>query len=382
MKNLRTLLFYGLLIVAAVFAALQSRRPGSGSRVASVDNAGPLGFRALFLLLQEEGHNARAQRASLTELPAGAQTVVLAGPVAREVSEPEQVALQKFVEAGGTLVYLFPLEGSPQVALEHWLQIHPSAFRLPDPLSSRRVLQIWQPRGPFSGLQSLGSSMPRALRLDALGAVAVAGDADEAFVAFLPQGHGAVYVFSSPDVGQNRWLDTGDNLAFWEALAMQGPLVFDEWHHVPPPPPPVSPALWAVLAQIGLLVLAVFWARGVRLGPARPVLPERHRSTREYLSSFGWLLRRAQVERELLASLRLRVRHTLWEEAAISPHVSPEEASLQWARLTGQPAERFRYWERAVTEASEIPTTARTFAELSTEGAHLEHSLRAGRRSQ
>jgi hypothetical protein len=384
LKNTGTLVFYGLLILAAAVIGLRARQPGSTSRVPSVTNPGPLGLKALFLFLEEGGHDVRSFFAPLTELPSTAKTVVLAGPVAREVSSEEVSALRRLVEGGGTLVYFLPSEGRPQTPLEDWLQIRPAPFRLPDRLSPEHTLEVWQARGPFSGLRALRtSSAPRALLLDAMGALAVAGEGEDAFVAYLPLGRGQVYVFSSPDVGQNRFLDQGDNLGFWDALARRGPLLFDEWHHQPPSPPPASPALWGVLGQLGLLAGAVFWSRGVRLGPPRPVVSERHRSTREYLASFGWLLRRGQVERELLASLKARVRRTLWEEAAISPHASSNEAALQWAQRTGELPERFLEWEQALDAAVVSPRIgARTFAQLTTDGARLEECLHAAAQAQ
>ena len=46
--------------------------------------------------------------APLTELPPAVRTVVIAAPAGREIDRDEVEALERFVTAGGTLVYLAP----------------------------------------------------------------------------------------------------------------------------------------------------------------------------------------------------------------------------------------------------------------------------------
>jgi hypothetical protein len=65
MKNLRTFLFFGLLITLAAALGLATREAQPESPLPSVDNPGPLGLRALYLYLQEGGTTVDAQHESL-----------------------------------------------------------------------------------------------------------------------------------------------------------------------------------------------------------------------------------------------------------------------------------------------------------------------------
>src|SRR5690242_13421556 len=123
MKNLRTFLFFGILITVAAAMGLATREAPPESTLPSVDNPGPLGLRALYLYLREGGAKAEAHRESLEALPPGVRTIVIAAPHARAVSPAEVENLERFVRAGGTLVFLTSREKKGQPALEQWLEL-------------------------------------------------------------------------------------------------------------------------------------------------------------------------------------------------------------------------------------------------------------------
>ena len=376
MKGWRAIALYGVLFLLAALASLKSSNAGNRDDVPSVANSDPRGIRALFLYLSETGKDVRRLDTSLEHLPPDLETVVLAGVEAREVTATERQALEAFVKRGHTLVYLtghnrdrIPSE------LAEWLRLRVTAWRPPSRLSAKRNLTVWHPVGPFAGMEHLQTSAARGIWVDLERAIPVAGDDLDTFVWYLPQEKGSVYAMAGTDFADNVSIAGADNIVFWDALAQRGPIAFDEWHHVVPTLPPASRALAASILQILVLVLIVFWARGVRLGPPRPELVERNRSTVEYLDSFAWLLRRARVEAELVRALKARVRRRLWETAQIPSTLSDADAALEWATRSDLPPDRFIQWAQRAELAQSRGATPGEFTRLSAEASVIERSV-------
>jgi hypothetical protein len=337
MKNLRTFLFFGLLITVAAAMGLATRQAAPESTLPSVDNPGPLGLRALYLYLRAGGASVEAHRDSLEALPSTARTVVLAAPQARSISSAEVESLERFVQAGGTLVFLTSREKAKgQPALEQWLELEQSSWL---GASSRGLPQddqdlggtsvdVWLPAGAARGSSAFRVSRDRGVRLAMAEAVPVAGLEDAVALWRLGLGQGEVYVAAGPDLAENRRLELLDNLRFWDALAARGPLVFDEFHHSEAPPPPLSRGLWVFALQCLAVGLLYVFARGTRFGAPRPQLPERHRSSLEYVQSMGWLARRSKVERELLPELARHLRQLMHDRLGI-PLALPEEETAR-----------------------------------------------------
>ncbi|MFP2933602.1 DUF4350 domain-containing protein [Pyxidicoccus sp. 3LG] len=277
---------------------------------------------------------------SLESLPEGTRTVVIAAPQGQPVSTEEVTALEHFVKAGGTLVYLSPRElGKHQAALEDWLRLETGPLL---PASSRGLdssltdaggttLDVWLPVGPLRGLSSLRVSQDRGVRVGHEDAMPLAGLGGSAAVWRWPLGSGEVYVLAGADLVENRRLELLDNLRFWDALAARGLFVFDEFHHQVPPPPPLSRGIWAFVAQVLAVGLLYAVSRGTRFGAPRPLLVERHRSALEYVRSMGWLMRRAKVERELLPELDRALRQQMQERLGIPIGLTDADAPGSWS---------------------------------------------------
>jgi len=343
MKNLRTFLFFGVLITLAVAMGLVTRAAPPESTIPSVDNPGSLGLRALYLYLREGGAKAEAHRESLEALPPGVRTVVIAAPQARAVSPEEVENLERFVQAGGTLVFLAPREKKGQPALEQWLELKrhswlgASARGLPQGEQDLggTTVDVWLSAGATRGLGGFRVSLEQGITLGLPDAVPVAGSKGAVALWRLGLGQGEVYVAAGPDLAENRRLELLDNLRFWDALAARGPMVFDEFHHSEVPPPPLSRGLWVFALQCLAVGALYVFARGTRLGAPRPQLPERHRSALEYAQSMGWLARRAKVERELLPEMARHLRQLMHERLGIPLALSEEEAARMLEQRSG-----------------------------------------------
>jgi hypothetical protein len=346
MKNLRTFLFFGVLITVAAAMGLVTREAPPESTLPSVDNPGPLGLRALYLYLREGGAKVEAHRESLEALPPDVRTVVIAAPQARTVSPAEVEALERFVRAGGTLVLLTSREEKKgQPALEQWLELEQHSWLgantqgLPQGEQDLggTTVGVWIPAGAARGMSSFRVSVDKGITLGLPEAVPVAGLKEAVALWRLALGQGEIYVAAGPDLAENRRLEMLDNLRFWDALAARGPMVFDEFHHSELPPPPLSRGLWVFALQCLAVGALYVFARGTRFGAPRPQLPERHRSALEYVQSMGWLARQAKVERELLPEMARHLRQLMQDRLGIPLALSEEEAARLLEQRSGIP---------------------------------------------
>lgn len=350
MKNLRTFLFFGLLVTLAAALGLATREAQPESPTPSVDNPGPLGLRALYLYLHEGGAIVTAHYDSLEALPSGTRTLVIPAPRGRAVSSAEVVALERFVRDGGTLVLLASREkDSGQPALDDWLKLERGPFLPAEgsglPQGEQDIggttVGFWLPAGAARGLSHLRVSRDRGVSVGLAEAVPLAGLSNSVALWRVGMGQGEIYVAAGADLAENRRLELLDNLRFWDALAARGPMLFDEFHHSVAPPPPLSRGLFVFAVQCIAVGGFYLVARGTRFGVPRPLLPERHRSSLEYVQSMGWLARRAKVERELLPELARQLRQLMQDRLGIPLALSEEEAARMLEQRCGIPAPHY-----------------------------------------
>lgn len=391
MKGLRTAAIYGVLITLAVAVGLAVEQSPRHSTVPSVENAGPLGIRALYLYLQESGASVRVLQEAFTELPEDVRTVVVAAPAGRKVTEQEAEALEAWVRRGGTLVYLASRGGkAPQPELDSWLGL--SSGRLLPPSSdglpteeqdfTGTTARVWVPVGAARGLERLRVTLDRGLAVGRLEAVPLAGAEGAAVLWRVPMEAGEVYVLAGADLAENRRLELLDNLRFWDALAARGPLAFDEYHHGAGPrkEPPSARGLWVFAAQCLVVGLLYVVSRGTRFGPPRPLLVEKHRSALEYVHSLGWLARRSKVERELVPELARRLRRLMHERLGIPLSLPEDEAARALEQTCGLPAADYLEAREDLVRTMELPLISpKDYARLARRYARLENLL-TGRR--
>ncbi|WNG27520.1 DUF4350 domain-containing protein [Cystobacter fuscus] len=345
MKTARLVAFYGVLVTLALALGLATNQAPPPSTRPSVDNPGALGLRALYLYLEESGARVSALREAFDGAPLSdeSRTLVVATPLGRSMTPAEARALRQWVSRGGTLVYLAAREaGMRPSVLEEWLPLSEAPLV---PASAEGLapgekdltgttVRVWGPVGATKELERLRVSLDQGLTVDRPEAVPIAGARGVAVMWRVPEGRGQVYVLAGTDLAENRRLEMLDNLRFWDALAVRGPLGFDEYHQgvEPTREPPSTRALWVFAAQLLAVGLLYAVSRGTRFGAPRPLVEERHRSSLEYVRSLGWLARRARVERELVPELGRQLRRLMHERLGISPELPEEEA----ARLVEQ----------------------------------------------
>ena len=334
MRGARIWIVYGALVAVGAALGLASHGAPAVSRVPSVDNPGPAGLKALYLLLQERGFDARRLDARFSAVPSDLRTLVLAEPVEREIDRDEVAILRAYVEQGGRLVYLAPSQfDRDQPEMARWLQLYPSGGLRLDEASGQAAdvggayAAVWAP--PASDVRRLRVGAGRGIASNDPEAVPAAGQRGGAAALLWRTGRGEIWVFTGAAVAENSRLELGDNLALWKAFAAEGRIGFDEGHHARAASPGLPPAILTVAAQLAFATLAFALARGARLGPPRPEPVERHRSILEYVTSMAWLTRRARVEPALAGALITRLRHVMSETAGVPITAPDAEAALQ-----------------------------------------------------
>jgi hypothetical protein len=157
--------------------------------------------------------------------------------------------------------------------------------------------------------------------------------------------------------------------------------VFDEFHHSAAPPPPLSRGIWAFALQCLAVGALYVVARGTRFGAPRPQLPERHRSSLEYVQSLGWLARRAKVERELLPEMARHLRQLMQDRLGIPLTLSEEEAARMLEQRCGIPSAHYLEARAELARTLDQHTLSpRDYARVATRYARLE-SVITGRAS-
>lgn len=280
------------LLVLAMAATFAAQKPGADSPLPTVDNRGPRGLAVLATWLGESGREVRVIDG---EIPREVKTVVLAAPSADEFSEAEVEPLRRFVEAGGTLVYLVPRQ-APQAALNRWLGVATGALA---PLNDEPgVTDVGGSTVTVSGVAGIHTLRVSAERtLDVQDAVQVA---EHGVLWTRELGDGRVWLSAGADLAENARLELADNARFWSRLP--APIAFNERHQRVSRALPINFAVTAL--QLLLLAGLFLWARGRRLGPPRDPLVTAHVSTMDYVRALANLLRNANVEPELIAALK------------------------------------------------------------------------------
>lgn len=321
----------GALVLVSIVASVASQDPGSESPIPSITNNGPRGVGALATWLRESGVQVIAHDAPLTQLPPETRVLVIAAPSGEEIRDDEVQALTRFVEGGGTLIYLMP-RTAPQPSINEWLWVRagPVAPLVTEPGLEDvggTTVKVTFAAGLLAGAHQLRLSADRMLAVSDEHAVPVTSDGA---LWWLKRGAGEVWLAAGPDLAENARLELADNALFWSHLAGRGPVAFDEFHlHSGATVVPVN--LLVTFLQLGFLAMLFLWARATRLGPARDAPPSWHRSSLEYVKAMAALTRNAGVEAELVVSLKAEFRKRLRDGFGIPFEWSWGEADAELA---------------------------------------------------
>lgn len=332
-------LFLGTLALGLLFS--RSESPSAPS-VPSVREFGPRGFAALKAWLDETQGAVQVLDESLEFAPEalkGLASLVLVQPRHRALTEGEVATLKRFVRQGGALIYFAQAQGAEQPALDAWLELSTREESLPVVDGAFDVggtsLPITHRIGLFSGVGSVRTSLSAPIQSTHPSAVAL----DEHSVAWvMAEGQGFVWALHDTGLGENARVGQADNLAFWAQVKSLGPVGFAQ-RYFHPELVERSRAQAGLWAAFFVTCVAVVMAWGRRLGPARPVEFDPHRSSLDYLDAMAGLLKRARADDELCVEAVETTRRELAERLGLSPRVAWAELGPELLRRFGTGAE-------------------------------------------
>ncbi len=374
---------YGVLLTGALSLGLAAGSAPPELAVPSVGNPTAPGVEVLKTYLTERGADVEVAKQLPEVLPPEVSTWVIVAPQGHDYAEQETQRLLDFAQAGGRLVYLAPRSANAQEPLNKALGVKRSHDWLPAPGladvgdATGASLDVAVPVGPLTGLKSLRVSQRPVLSLTADDAVPLTRPA----ALWLRRvGEGEVWVAAGADLAENKRLDLADNLAFWEQLASEGPLVFDESHQLARAHSSSGRNIYAFGAQLLLVGVAWAYARGKRMAAPRSRQRDHHRASTEYIDSMAQLLQRARVEPSLMAELGDTTRRTLTEALGTQPQLPVADLARVFAQRTGQSASQVSAFFDFI-EAHSQSADSKTYWEASRQAAALEAFAR-GRRTQ
>ena len=325
MKGRAWIIPVALLVVVAGLVLLVPNKPSSCPDHRS-DCDAPDGTSALMQLASAMGHPARPMTGSFAMPDSSGLLFVFTPDADAEVTSDQAAQLADWVTRGGTLVYA---DNTPNVALDRRLRVDRGVLvrgaigeQGPDPLQFV-ALPVMAGVDSVEGGPTAATLRPSAGQVSLIRARTVA----RAVVGYQEaSGRGRLVVLGDPQVlsnGSLKRLDNGHLAEDLVDLAPAGaPIVFDEFHHNAGAPAESMNdwaltswgpgVVWVLLVMyLGLLL------RGRAFGPQLPIHAARQRSSAEYASAVGGLLRRARARGLTLNVLLDSTRRALAERTGL-----------------------------------------------------------------
>ncbi len=319
----------------------------SGDR--SSYEASPFGTLAYYTLIEERGRHALRFQEPFSKLKdAHVATLFVIVPAANlQPSEEEITALEDWVAKGGCLVVI-----DREVHLETRLGRFDTAEQLagdvkavlPSPYT-RGVSQLRLTDYATGIVDGTGESLVHFAAPN--GALLI----DKTY------GRGHVTILTEPYIVQNNGIRENDNLALAlnlvDGVAQEGTVAFDEYHHghgnrlagndhsglrgyVENTPVP-----W-IVAQLGLLAIAVAMTAGARYGRAVPLGQHRRTSALEFVSSMANIQRLARASDVAVENVYSSFRARLCRYANVPSDTPPATLAAAAARRGGTDPARLR----------------------------------------
>jgi hypothetical protein len=285
----------------------------------STYNARGSGSKGLFVWLQELGTDVRRWERPLDDLPEGARVLLVLGP-RRPPEANELNAVERWVRAGGILL----LADSGVGRAVPGVLPGPAALKFglaPRFAGGPATLRPAFPSRYVEGVETIQPAVRvRFQRQRPEGWAPLFADAAGDVVGVRRVGHGTVIAVADAGLFSNARLEMAGHarlaLNIVRAHAGRGLVLVDEFHHGHGGQSAFlrylkgTSAPW-LLAQAGLVFLALLVARGTRFGPPLPSRQEVRASSLEYVGALGDLFRRAGARRlaaeALAGSLRRRL---------------------------------------------------------------------------
>jgi hypothetical protein len=311
----------GVLIAALVFIEGPQKPDGSPDHRSTSDAAD--GTSALWFYSRALGHASERVEGSF-DLPAGGLLFVFSPDIGSSYTSEETSRVLKWVDDGGVLVYAAEAGDS---------QLN-TALNLAR--TSRPTVSTGTPAAPIlAGVTHVtGGEFMRPFHLEADQAAWIRSPDNNAMVLSIRHGKGRVIALADPVVLVNDHIQRDDNgrlAADLIDLAEPGSKVlFDEYHHGAVDQPAASPidfllTRWGAALGLAILVFVVgVLLRSRSFGPRLVLTPAAGRSSAEYASAVGALLRRSRARAVTLEVLDGAARRALAERVGLGGQPAAE----------------------------------------------------------
>ncbi|MET0622281.1 MAG: DUF4350 domain-containing protein, partial [Pyrinomonadaceae bacterium] len=406
----RLLIVVSFVLLVAVFVALNAAsyvrvEDEAETELApdrSTQNSGGTGTRALFEYLKQGGHEVSRWGLPMSALEGteGPETLVMVGPLRREVEKKEADALLRWVGYGGRLV-IIDRAPDPQLlpSSGRW-RVFTETVELPDPdvlphdaenmtrgvplvspaqptALTRHVSQVTRSRFAsrlFVYRPPAGASTPTptpSAEEDIWGGVTedepppAPPEVDDAgpdtgapvvhvrdgregpgaLLVDYAYGRGRVVVLSDPYVVSNAGVNRADNLFLAVGVVTggrPGRVAFDEFHHGFGEARNQLFAYFSgtpvlwMFAQVALVALALVWTRGRRFARALPAPRPDRRSKLEFVSSMAELQQRARAYDLAVENVYQRTRRALARYAGLPATSTAAQIAERVAARSGR----------------------------------------------
>lgn len=345
-----------LLLVFIAAMAYYAQRSFEGGRAdqPTTYNAGPGGTKALYQLLQRVGKEVERFERPLENLPPDAGLLVMFEPFERPVEKEEKKALLRWVEEGGTLLFVVSPKASAPIEAGLVLDEVDVQRKRPAPAT----LRVDPKRSPyFRDVRSL--RVDGATRLQEESGKTVQElllDAEGAYIVAWRQGKGTVLVTTGGVLPGNARIAEADNAIFFVNVVdthtfPDRPLVlFDEYHQGFGYATAGGRSLWQAMgAPARMLVyylvfgfLLFLYNANRRFGAALHLAAPSYRPSTEYIASMASLYRRAGAADIALETIYRAFTRDLALRLDVPPNATWEQVADLAARRFGWNARELR----------------------------------------
>lgn len=359
------LIMSGLVVLLAVLALVARSNESSGvegpslSMHVTVEDGG----RALYIWLAELGYDVQPLEYRTFQLNDDIDAFFILAP-SFDLTEDESTRVLDWVEQGGTL--LIVAEEPNQLLDDLDLGLSYQGGLLDEALALQPVFDA--PSLETAGVDTQTSfKLPNAAWVPLLGSAESAGEPVAATAGY---GRGRIHVLSSEYLLSNAGIGTDDNASYVQhvlaGVPSGGTVVFDEYHHGLTERGTLTQRLvrepwgWAVLWTVAFTFIWLAFS-GKRFGKALPPPPSwARRSSGEYVTTLGTLLRRGKHERWLRQNYAAQVKRAIGSRYRIRADQPAREFAAALSERRGDAAELAIPLERL--EASPALDEATTLA--------------------
>jgi len=299
------------------------------------------GAAALYTLLYKMGFHVERLSGPWSELNPGSGVLVVLEPLSRHPTEYEIAPLRKWIEQGGTLMFVCtgqPQQEDPRDSISGDVRLDPAQNGLSHPTPDH-------PNLPYcGGIKSLCVSSPLRMTPSPSSHYQVLFRDDQGIIAIhKPLGRGHVILMCDDLIATNRGIAQDDNAVFLVNVAAAGTtaagpglarVTFDEYHHgvgfESYTPGSISvliqhmPRLlkWTLLDLFAFLLVIVY-SGNLRRAPLSIAADLRRHPPRDYVRSMARLYRRAGSRDLVIRTLYDRLLRDLRHALKLAPESKP-----------------------------------------------------------